>query len=100
MLLTGKNAVIYGGGGHIGGAVAREFAREGAKVHLAGRTLETLEAVGDEIGAACAAPDALDPEAVEAHAAGVGRIDISFNLIDVKDVQGTPMAEMEVEDFL
>ena len=100
MLLTGKNAVIYGGGGNIGGAVAREFAREGAKVHLAGRTLETLKAVGDEIGAECAVVDALDGDAVEAHAAAIGRIDISFNLIDVKDLQGTPMAEMDVEDFL
>jgi 3-oxoacyl-[acyl-carrier protein] reductase len=100
MQLTGKNAVIYGGGGNIGRAVARAFAREGANVFLAGRTLETLKAVGDEIGAECAVVDALDPEAVEAHAAAIGRIDISFNLIDVGDVQGTPMAEMDVADFL
>jgi len=39
VLLENKNAVIYGGGGAIGGAVARAFAREGAKVHLAGHTL-------------------------------------------------------------
>lgn len=32
MLLKDKNAVIYGGGGSIGGAVARAFAREGANV--------------------------------------------------------------------
>nr|MDQ4040446.1 SDR family oxidoreductase [Actinomycetota bacterium] len=38
MLLQSKNAVIYGGGGSIGGAVARAFAREGARVFLAGRT--------------------------------------------------------------
>ena len=38
MLLTGKNAVVYGGAGSIGGAVARAFAREGANVFLAGRT--------------------------------------------------------------
>ncbi len=31
MLLENKNAVIYGGGGAIGGAVARAFAREGAR---------------------------------------------------------------------
>jgi FlaA1/EpsC-like NDP-sugar epimerase len=37
MLLEDKNAVIYGGGGSIGGAVARAFAREGAKVFLASR---------------------------------------------------------------
>ena len=42
MLLEGKNAVIYGGGGAIGGAAARAFAREGATVFLAGRTLARL----------------------------------------------------------
>ncbi len=39
MLLENKVAVIYGAGGPIGGAVARAFAREGARVFLAGRTL-------------------------------------------------------------
>ncbi len=37
MLLEHKVAVIYGAGGSIGGAVARAFAREGAKVFLAER---------------------------------------------------------------
>jgi 3-oxoacyl-[acyl-carrier protein] reductase len=41
VLLDGKNVIIYGGGGSIGGAVARAFAREGAKVHLAGRSIPT-----------------------------------------------------------
>ena len=40
MLLKRKNAVIYGAGGAVGGAVARTFAREGANVFLAGRRLE------------------------------------------------------------
>ena len=48
MLLKNKNAVIYGGGGAIGGAVARVFAREGARVFLAGRTLQSLEEVADD----------------------------------------------------
>ena len=39
MLLENKNAVIYGGAGAVGGAVARAFARDGARVFLAGRTL-------------------------------------------------------------
>lgn len=43
MLLQGKNAVIYGGAEAIGGSVARAFAREGARVILAGRTLARLE---------------------------------------------------------
>jgi NAD(P)-dependent dehydrogenase (short-subunit alcohol dehydrogenase family) len=50
-LLTDKTAAIYGAGGSIGGAVARTFAREGATVHLAGRTLPPLQAVADDIRA-------------------------------------------------
>ena len=52
MLLENKNAIIYGAAGWIGGAVARVFAREGARVFLAGRTRENLETVADDIIAA------------------------------------------------
>lgn len=108
MLLENRNAIIYGGGGSIGGAVARAFAREGAKVHLAGRTMDSLERVADEIRSAGGAAetaqvDALDEAAVDEHAdavaASAGSIDISFNLIAHGDVQGTPLAEMRLEDF-
>jgi 3-oxoacyl-[acyl-carrier protein] reductase len=101
--------VVYGGGGAIGGAVARAFAREGAKVFLAGRTPAKLEKVAEEIRAAggvaeTAEVDALDERAVDAHAdavaAAAGGIDVSFNLISHGDVQGTPMAEMQVDDYL
>jgi 3-oxoacyl-[acyl-carrier protein] reductase len=108
VLLQNKNAVIYGGGGSIGGAVARAFAGEGARVHLAGRTTDSLDNVADEIRAVgglaeTARLDALDETAVDEHAAAVaasaGGIDISFNLISHGDVQGTPLAEMTIEDF-
>ena len=105
MLLEGTNAAIYGGGGTIGGAVARAFAREGAKVFLAGRTLETLEAVAADVRAAggeaeVAVVDALDERSIDEHAGQIGRIDISFNLISLGDVQGTPLIEMDVDDFM
>jgi 3-oxoacyl-[acyl-carrier protein] reductase len=109
VLLENKNAVIYGGGGSIGGAVARAFAREGASVFLAGRTEDRLKEVADDIRAAggqaeTAVVDALDEKAVDRHAdavvADAGSIDISFNLISHGDVQGTPMVEMELEDYL
>lgn len=51
MLLEGKTAVIYGGGGNIGSAVARAFAREGARVFLAGRTVAKLDEVAAETAA-------------------------------------------------
>src|SRR5262245_44213834 len=98
-LLEDKTAVIYGAGS-IGGAVARAFAREGARVHLAGRRLSTLTALAEEIGAEAAELDALDGDAIDAHADAIGRIDISFNAITHGDVQGTPMHEMDVEDYL
>lgn len=108
MLLDSKNAVVYGGGGAIGGAVARAFAREGARIFLAGRTRERLEEVAAEIRSAgglarTAEVDALDEKAVDEHAGAVaaeaGGIDISFNLISHGDVQGIPMTEMSVEDY-
>ena len=109
MLLEHRNAVIYGGGGSIGGAVARAFAREGARVFLAGRTEGPLEKVADDIRAAggVAEPaivDALDEQAVDRHADAVaakaGGIDISFNLIAHPYTHGVPLAEMAVDDFM
>jgi NAD(P)-dependent dehydrogenase (short-subunit alcohol dehydrogenase family) len=109
MLLEGKAAVIYGGGGAIGGAVARTFAREGARVFLAGRTQEKLDAVAADVRAAggqadTAVLDALDAAAVDQHADAVaaeaGSLDVSFNLITFGDVQGTPMHEMDADDYV
>jgi 3-oxoacyl-[acyl-carrier protein] reductase len=107
VLLEGKNAVVYGGGGAIGGAVARAFAREGARVFLAGRTRASLEEVAADIrdagGAAeTAVVDALDGAAVDAHAVAAegGSLDICLNVIAHGDVQGTPMVDMSVEDYL
>jgi 3-oxoacyl-[acyl-carrier protein] reductase len=108
MLLSNKSAVIYGAGGAIGGAVARAFAREGARLFLAGRTLARLDAVAREISAAggvaeTARVDGLDEQSVEKHIADVakkaGRTDVSFNAIGMEDVQGTPLIEMSLEDF-
>lgn len=108
MLLENKNAVIYGAGGAIGGAVARAFAREGARVFLAGRTLASLEPVAEEIAAAggtaeTAQLDALDRERVDEHmdavVAKAGRIDVSLNAISIRDVQGVPLLQMSLDDF-
>jgi NAD(P)-dependent dehydrogenase (short-subunit alcohol dehydrogenase family) len=108
MLLEGKSAVIYGGGGAIGGAVARAFAREGARVFLAGRTRTKLDAVARDIASAggraeAADVDALDERAVEAHADAVaamaGGIDIALNAVGIRHVQGTPFADLSLADY-
>jgi NAD(P)-dependent dehydrogenase (short-subunit alcohol dehydrogenase family) len=108
VLLENKSAVIYGAGGSVGGAVARTFAREGARVFLAGRTVATLDAVAEEIAAAggdaeAAQVDALDERAVDRHADAVsekaGGIDVSFNAISHGDVHGMALIDMPFEDF-
>jgi 3-oxoacyl-[acyl-carrier protein] reductase len=108
MLLATKTAIVYGASGAIGSAVARAYAREGADVHLAGRTTATLEEVAlrirhDGRSAHVAQVDVLDRTAVAAHADAVatrGGIDICFNATSNDDVQGTPLLTMQFDDFL
>jgi NAD(P)-dependent dehydrogenase (short-subunit alcohol dehydrogenase family) len=109
LLLDGKNAVIYGGGGAIGGAIARVFAREGARVFIAGRTQAKLDAVARDIAAAggtaeTAHIDVLDQQVVEEHAdaiaATAGSIDIALNAVSVMHNQGTLLADLSLEEFM
>jgi NAD(P)-dependent dehydrogenase (short-subunit alcohol dehydrogenase family) len=115
MLLANKNAVIYGAGGAIGGAVARAFAREGARVFLTGRRLPAVNAVAEEISGAggmveADEVDALDEQGVEKHIGAVvkkaGTIDVSFNAIGIpaaevarQGMQGIPFTELPLEAF-
>lgn len=108
-LLEGKNAIVYGAGGGLGGGVARTFAREGARVFLAGRTRSTLEATAKDISDAggsahVALVDALDESVVDRHVRDVvataGRVDVSINLITRGDVQGIPIVDMTTDDLL
>ncbi|RRR96793.1 SDR family NAD(P)-dependent oxidoreductase [Glycomyces terrestris] len=110
MLLNDKNAVVYGAAGAVGSAVARAFAREGARVHLTGRRLGALEALAEDIRASggeaeAAEVDALDERAVAEHldavAGRAGTIDVSFNAVGVPQhhMQGTPLTELRIEHF-
>lgn len=72
MSLENKNAVVYGAGGAVGAAVARAFARDGARVFLTGRDKGTLDALAKEIAGAGGAAetafvDAMDEAAVASH---------------------------------
>lgn len=109
LLLENKNAVIYGGGGAIGGAIARVFAREGARVFIAGRTQAKLDAVAREIARAggwveTAKVDVFDQRSVEEHAdaiaAKAGSIDVAVNAVSVTHDQGTWLADLSLEEFM
>ncbi|HEX6638131.1 MAG TPA: SDR family oxidoreductase [Steroidobacteraceae bacterium] len=107
-LLAGRRAVIYGAAGAMGSAVAQAFARHGAVVFVTGRTLETVSSVAAGIEAAggrafAARVDALDRASVEDHLAQVvrehGGVDVSFNLIGLGGLQGSPLTAMNAESF-
>jgi NAD(P)-dependent dehydrogenase (short-subunit alcohol dehydrogenase family) len=109
MLLKDKNAVIYGAGDSLGGAVARAFAAAGATLFVTARRRENAERVAREIRAAGGRAevdqvDALDETAVRDHAAKVrasaGSLDVSFNLINIQDRQDTPLVDMRADDFV
>lgn len=111
MLLESKVAVIYGGGGGIGGAVARRFAKEGARVFVTGPNRASLDAVVADITAAggvaqAAVVDALEEAAIDAQLEAVvrahGRLDISFNAAGFIDPPhlGRPATELALDSFL
>ena len=109
-MLKDKVAVIYGAGGGVGGAVARAFASEGARVFLTGRNAAPVQAVAEDIvsaggSAEAAAVDALDEQAVDEHLQSVidktGRVDVSFNAIGIPNARilGVPLTELDAEQF-
>jgi 3-oxoacyl-[acyl-carrier protein] reductase len=109
MLLANRTAIVHGGSGSVGTAVARAFAREGATVHVTGRTRATLEEVAEGIREAGGVAhvdvlDVVDRDAVERHAAAVadrnGGIDICFNATFNDDIQGTPLVDMPIDDLM
>jgi NAD(P)-dependent dehydrogenase (short-subunit alcohol dehydrogenase family) len=111
MLLENKTAVIYGAGGAVGGAVARTFAREGAKLFLTGRSLARVDALANDIAAVggvveTAQVNALDEKAVEKHLNTVvenaGGVDISFNAIGLRNttLQGIPLVDLDLDQFM
>ena len=109
MLLQDKNAVVYGAGGSLGGAVAKALAGAGARVFLTGHRLPSVQKIADEILAAGGAAevdevDGFNEYAINAHLEGVvkkaGKVDISFNAVGVDVIQNIPLTEIAVDDFV
>ncbi|GAB3360637.1 SDR family oxidoreductase [Amycolatopsis echigonensis] len=111
MLLENKVVVVYGAGGSVGGAVARAFAHEGARVFMTGRNADNVNAVAKEIAAEggaveTAVVDALDEKSVTGHldavVADAGGIDVSFNATGISPagLQGILFTDLPVDSFL
>jgi NAD(P)-dependent dehydrogenase (short-subunit alcohol dehydrogenase family) len=109
MVLENKNAIVYGAGGSLGGAVATALAQAGARVFLTGRKLGPLQKTAAAILAAggkaeAEEVDALDEKAINGHLERViqkaGTLDISFNAVGVDLVQNIPLTEISMADFI
>jgi NAD(P)-dependent dehydrogenase (short-subunit alcohol dehydrogenase family) len=111
LLLDGKRAAVFGGGGSIGAAVAKELAAQGAEVFLAGRSAAGIDLVAKQIeqagGVAHArVVDALDTAAVDAFIASVvetGSLDIEFNATGPRVCEygnGKAALDLTIQEFL
>ena len=105
MTLQNKNAIIYGAGGSLGGAVSRALAKAGAKVFLTGHHIEPVQKLADEIIAGGGSAEASEVDALNENAVNdyvnklvnkAGTVDISFNAISLKDTQGSPLVDMHL----
>lgn len=100
--LRGQVALVVGGAGGIGAAIAGAFIGEGAEVHVADGRLGAANRVAEAIGARGAVEvdvrdDASVLTAVETVLAASGRIDILVNSAGI--LRESPLVDMSVEQW-
>jgi NAD(P)-dependent dehydrogenase (short-subunit alcohol dehydrogenase family) len=109
MNFLGRNAVIFGGSGAVGSAVAGVLAREGARVFIGARKPDRLHRAADRIRTEGGAVetfivDVLDEEAtisaIAAIAARAGGIDVAMNATGFAHDQGTPIDGLSLATFM
>ncbi len=108
MRFQDKVAVVFGGSGAIGAAVAGVLAREGATVHLVARGRDRLDRIAGDIvaggGIAQSVPvDVLDADrlgkSMSAVAAEGGGIDVVVNATAFAHDQGKQLAQLSAAEF-
>jgi NAD(P)-dependent dehydrogenase (short-subunit alcohol dehydrogenase family) len=103
--LDGKVAIVTGASRGIGAAVARAFVDAGARVALAARSVDALEALASELGdRAIAVPtDVTDADAVarlvDATVRAFGRLDVAVNNAAGGGHPPTPLADVTLDAF-
>jgi NAD(P)-dependent dehydrogenase (short-subunit alcohol dehydrogenase family) len=94
-----KVAVVVGGSGGFGEAIAARFAKEGARVVVAARGVEKLAPVAQAIGALALPCDLTQSDQVRALAARTveeyGHLDVAVNAAGYED--NCPIASLEPE---
>ena len=105
-MLTGKGAVVTGGGRGIGVAVARKLTRAGAAVVVSARSENEIESVAEGLRAAgrtahAVVCDVTDPESVAAMAARahevVGSVDVVVNNAGI--ARSAPFLKVSLEQW-
>ena len=98
--LDGKTALITGGGTGIGRAIAEVFVEAGAKVMVAGRKAEPLQALAESIGCEYAVCDVTRLDEVEAlfeaAVSRLGRVEVLVNNAGMSGPIG-PLAKVDLD---
>ena len=102
MRLSGKVALVTGGGSGFGAGICRAFAREGARVIVADINHEAAKEVASEIDGTALRVDVADGASVSQMAgavfAGFGRLDILVNNAGITHLP-QPLEEVEEDAF-
>jgi NAD(P)-dependent dehydrogenase (short-subunit alcohol dehydrogenase family) len=101
--LSGKIALVTGGGRGIGANIARELTAGGMRVAVAARTREQVEQVAEEIGGLALTVDVSDEQSVaamtEATEHELGPIDVLVNNAGVTNRSRVPIWEEDSAEW-
>ena len=109
MLVKDKVAVIFGGSGAIGSAVAHAMAREGARVYLGARDRKKLDRVADDIRAAGGRAETFVVDVLDERSTGEriaqltqrsGGLDIVINATGFVHNQGKEITTLSLAEFM